>query len=711
MRKLLSFQNMKIQTRLLLLFVSLGIGIILVVSYIGYSTARELMETESYKQLAAIRDTKKIRLQEFIRENLMDLQSLSDGTDVQELYARLIEYHTQQGVGAEEAYEVSTEEYRQIHEEYGYVLEQYVTMHGYADMYVLCMAHGHVMYSTAQNADLGSNLQGGPYRDSGLAAVWKQVSATQQVAMQDFQPYEPAAGKPIAFIAAPITTRSGESIGVLALQISVEQINAIMRQREGLGETGESYLVGGDYLMRSDSFLDPHQRSVMRSFSDAAAGTVQSLAVKQALSGKTGDAIIPDYREISVLSSYTPVDIFQDIRWALLVEIDESEAFQHVSDLRNTIVFWSIGLIVGVMAAAVWVSRTITGPLHNVVRVAKQIAEGDLHVDIEVTSEDEIGRALHAMQDMVAYIHEVADVAERVAAEDLQVSVLPKSEYDVLNQSLAKMVANLHAMVQKQQQSLADIEQRNEAMQQQSWLKDGVTQLSAELAGEPLLKDLCRKALTFTARYVNAGQGVVYVYDQADEELRLYGSFAFTEREEISNSYRMGAGVVGQVAFERQPILLKHPAPEDGTITTGTFCGTALNTYTLPLVYEDELYGVLELASFTEFTDSVKEFLHEAIRVIATGLFSTAQRERVQQLLNASQQAAKQAEQATEQARQQAEDARKANVLLEEKQQELEQQAEELRQMTTQLEEREQELQQQQEELRQQNARLREKQM
>ncbi len=701
---------MKIQTRLLLIFVSLGIGIILVVSYIGYSTARNLMETESYKQLAAIRETKKIRLQAFIQENLMDLQTLSDGADVQALYTRLFEYHNTRGIGANDAYNVDTEEYRQIYEEYGYVLKRYIEMHGYQDMYLICTAHGHVMYTTAQKADLGTNLQAGPYRDSPLASVWKQVVTTRQVAMQDFQPYQPADGTPAAFIASPIVTRAGESIGVLALQISIEQINAIMLQREGLGRTGESYLVGSDYLMRSDSFFDPRQHSVLRSFSDPAAGTVTSLAVQQALSGKTDEAIILDYRKTRVLSAYTPIEIFPGIRWALLVEINESEAFQNVYDLRQTVLIWSLGLIVVVIAGAVWVSRTITGPLQNIVSVAKQIAEGDLNVDIEVTSEDEIGRALHAMHDMVVYIREVANVAERVAVEDLQVSVLPKSDHDVLNQSLSKMVTNLHAMMQKQQQSLTEIGQRNEVMQQQSWMKDGIGQLSAQLAGEPALKELCRKALTFTARYINAGQGVLYVYDPDAQELRLYGSFAFTEREEISNSYGLGEGVVGQVAFERQPILLKHPTPEEATITTGTFRGTALNTYTLPLVYEDELYGVLELASFIEFTDSIKEFLHEAMCVIATGLFSTAQRERVQQLLNASQGATRQAEQARTLAQQQAEDVQRTNALLEEKQQELEQQSEELRQMASRLEEREQELQQQQEELRQQNAQLREKQ-
>ena len=67
------------------------------------------------------------------------------------------------------------------------------------------------------------------------------------------------------FVAAPIT-ENGKIIGVVALQLSIEAINKIMKQRDGMGETGEVYLVGQDKLMRSDSFLDPTNHTVIASF-------------------------------------------------------------------------------------------------------------------------------------------------------------------------------------------------------------------------------------------------------------------------------------------------------------------------------------------------------------------------------------------------------------------------------------------------------------
>ena len=403
--------------------------------------------------------------------------------------------------------------------------------------------------------------------------------------------------------------------------------------------------------------------------------------------------------------------------WAVLIRIPTDMVLADVQSLavklsmRGTTNLWGelavgLGVTIAVLLMIGLIARGISRPLKVAAGVANQIAEGNLEVTFGVSAQDEVGQVLRAMKKMILYFQEVAGVAEKVSNKNLQVTVMPKSEHDVLNHSLAKMVANLRLMRDENEHALREIEQRNHAMQQQNWLKDGVSQLGAALAGDNALTAACQKAVNFTARYVGAGQGVLYVYEADKETLQLYGSFAFTERDEVSNTYQLGEGVIGQVALERIPILLKHVSPEQRLIQTGTFGGAPLNTYTLPLLYENELYGVFELGAFEPFDQITQAFLTEANRVIATAIFSTAQRERVQALLRRSQEAAQEAERTKADAQQQTEEARKVNVLLEEKQQELEQQSEELQQLNGQLEEREQQLRQQQEELRQQNETL-----
>ena len=348
----------------------------------------------------------------------------------------------------------------------------------------------------------------------------------------------------------------------------------------------------------------------------------------------------------------------------------------------------------GILAEAF---REMVGYIKTVANVAETISEGNLELKIEKRSEQDVLNA--SLQKMVRYIQDVAEITEKVSNKNLQVDVAPKSEQDILNVSLQKMIRNLDAMISENTR--------------ENWLKDGISQLGVQLSGDNSLTEVCRKSINFVARYLHAGQGAIYSYDEEDDTLKLKAAFAFSERNALSNSYRMGEGVVGQVALERAPILLKHLSREQALIATGTVSQVPINTYTFPLVYDNKLYGVLELASSEAFDSYAQNFLHESNQVIATLLFSTAQRDRVKVLLEMSQQAAeaaeiaaKEAEAAKEDAQRKADEVQEANTQLEEQQQQLQQQSEELQQVNSHLKAQQQQLQQQSEELRQQNENL-----
>lgn len=371
-----------------------------------------------------------------------------------------------------------------------------------------------------------------------------------------------------------------------------------------------------------------------------------------------------------------------------------------------TLVLLGIAVIAGV-GIAFFISRTITHPLQTAVELADQVSEGNLDAEFTTTpAQDEVGRVLRALQNMVQYIRDVAIVAEKVSNQDLQIEITPKSAQDTLNISLQRMVTTLQVMLEEIEHSMGEIEQ-------QSWLKDGLNQLNNQLLGEAALQETCQKAVSFVTRYVQAGSGVLYTYDSDQHLLQLCGSFAAPDEDMLLPTCRLGEGVIGQVAADRKPLLLKNLSRADRLINTGTVSEPPLNTYTFPLAYNDELYGVLEIASFEQFTSVQQNFLDEANRVIAMVLASAFQRERVQQLLQTSQQATREAEQAAhdaqqakEDAQQKAAEAQRANAQLEEQQQRLQQQSEELQQINAHLEEQQQQVEQQREELSQQNQNL-----
>ncbi len=156
------------------------------------------------------------------------------------------------------------------------------------------------------------------------------MEKTTDYALIDYALYTPSYDAPASFISSPIFD-GGEIVGVLIFQMPLDKITEVMSERAGLGKTGETYLVGPDNLMRSDSYLDPKNYSVVASFRNPAKGTINTEATRNALAGKADTKIITDYNGNPVLSSYTPVDVGGHT-WALIAEIDVAEAFVPASE-------------------------------------------------------------------------------------------------------------------------------------------------------------------------------------------------------------------------------------------------------------------------------------------------------------------------------------------------------------------------------------------
>jgi len=236
------------------------------------------------------------------------------------------------------------------------------------------------------------------------------------------------------------------------------------------------------------------------------------------------------------------------------------------------------------------------------------------------------------------------------------------------------------------------------------WINDIRNSLNEQMAGNNSVKELTQKAINFLSRSLDVGNGTFYIHNNKENKLALDSSFAFTERERLSNTYEFGEGIVGQVALEKQPILLKNVRKSEGTICTGTINEAPSNIYAFPLIYDNELYGVIELSSFETFNELKQKLIEAASNIIATNLYSAIQNEQIKQLLEVSEKAKKEAQEVSIQLV-------NTNEVLEEQQRQLQVQTEELQQTNTQLEEHQQILQQQSEEMQQTNAQLEENQL
>ena len=290
----------------------------------------ETLRSEAIQKLEAQHDLKAAALTDYFDKAFLDMEMFARGLDAGILYDNLKRYHDSNYVQADAPYPTDTTEYKQLWEEFGHNVTQFQKDTGYYDIFMICAKHGHVMYSAAKEADIGTNLNAGPYKDSGLAKVWRKTVASKKTSIVDFSPYAPSNDEPAAFVGVPMY-KDGTLRGVMAVQLSIKAINKIMHNRAGLGKTGETYLVGPDLLMRSDSYLDPEHHSVITSFADPEKGKVDTESVRWALAGEDRVDVIIDYTGSPVLSVAAPFKI-HDLTWAILAEIDIAEAFSPVNE-------------------------------------------------------------------------------------------------------------------------------------------------------------------------------------------------------------------------------------------------------------------------------------------------------------------------------------------------------------------------------------------
>jgi len=317
--------DIKMKPKLITVFILTGIIPLAIVGWWSSRNATDALMHASFNELKAIRNAKKNAIEAFLKERMQDIEILSKSADTHIIIDRFLQYHHEHNIQADAPFDVSTAEYKKIWQEESGDLAGYMTNYGYYDIFIICAKHGHVMYTAAKESDLGTNLSHGSYKDSNLAKLWRTVVETKSAAFQDFEPYAPSNNEPAAFIGYPVFDNSNQLLSVVVLQLSLNAFNQIMQERDGLGETGETYLVGPDKRMRSDSFFDPQRHSVQASFAGTVAKNgVDTQASNNGLAGKSGADIITDYNGNPVLSAYTPLHV-GDTTWALIVKINRTE--------------------------------------------------------------------------------------------------------------------------------------------------------------------------------------------------------------------------------------------------------------------------------------------------------------------------------------------------------------------------------------------------
>ena len=373
--------KMKLKIKLLGAFLLVSLIPLGLIATIAVNKASQALNDEAVAKFTAVQETKRNHIEDYFSRLRTTIQVIAADPYVRQCLSTFNQTFEDNGNS------VDNENWRMIVEFKEPRLKEIVSENGFYDL-LLISPEGNVVYTVGKASDLGMNIPGSELAESSLGNAFQAISQSgdeNAAVIGDYKTYAPSNGAQAAFMVARLKDDFGQYIGCVAVQLPSEPINAIVQQRSGMGETGESYLVGrlnGKTGLRSDRVVT--QGRIGDPNSD--------LYVDLALDGKSGAEVNTDNTGAEEFVRYDPVTI-EGLNWGLITTADADEVFAAVDSLRNTMLTVILVVIIGVVGLALGVTALVVKPIKGTVNMLKDIAEGegDLTKRLPVSTQDEMG--------------------------------------------------------------------------------------------------------------------------------------------------------------------------------------------------------------------------------------------------------------------------------------------------------------------------------
>ncbi|SFR10612.1 methyl-accepting chemotaxis protein [Poseidonocella sedimentorum] len=421
-------QNMSIGAKLPIIISLLIVASITGLSYFSYQSMRSTLEEEAGSKLEGIAQLQVQTLEQMLAEIERDIQLQAGSPGVvgaMSAFARAYQwigdpaselqqiYITDNPNGTDEKAAMTAADngtfYDAAHRQYHPAFHGLRDAMGYQDIFLID-DEGNIIYSVSKGVDFATNLLSGPWKDTGLADVFRranQAAPDGGSAFADFAPYGAAADLPASFIARPVFGNDGDRIGVVAFTIPTERLNSAVSSTAGLGESGTAFVIGGDHLYRTDT---PKSE-----VNDALTTRLDADVVNRALAGEQGLGLFNDSWGNEVYGYYAPIN-FGGVTWGMIVEQSTDELFAAVGKTLRVQMIQGAILLAAAIAIGIVVSRGIAMPLRRLSGSVAEISAGNY--DAEVASQDrgdEIGQIASALESFRAVLADAEEDARDAA--------------------------------------------------------------------------------------------------------------------------------------------------------------------------------------------------------------------------------------------------------------------------------------------------------
>lgn len=369
--------------------------------------------TENYlERLQIIADEKFNEFQFFFEERQRDIHAQS----INPAIAESLQAYTD----SFDRFGQHSAQFGEVEEERGFYLSQLREEFDYKDIFLISAA-GDIVDSILREADFGTNLNTGPYRESGLATVFQEAISSNAVTMSPIGYYAPSSEE-ASFIAAPVIF-NGELLGVFAAQFDLGIVNSFATDYTGLGETGE--IVVASRISGIATVIAPLRHQINAEFRMTfEEGLSEELPIIRALNGEVSLGTAIDYRGEPIVAvwNHAPVS-----NWGIVVKMDSREIFSPITRLRNFILQVSVLVILIALALGAFVYRKLSAPISILMRATRTFAKGEEAKDIDIPKLRELGELAISFNIMRKSLN-AADEKLRAANQTLEKRVHHRTE-------------------------------------------------------------------------------------------------------------------------------------------------------------------------------------------------------------------------------------------------------------------------------------------
>ncbi|MBX9767846.1 MAG: methyl-accepting chemotaxis protein, partial [Bdellovibrionales bacterium] len=442
--------------------------------------------------------------------------------------------------------------YGDAHAKHHQFFSDYQQRRGLYDVFLVNKV-GRVTYTVFKEIDFGTSLRNGPWSQTGLANAFEHIMKLKQgeVYFEDFQAYTPSYEAPASFAGSPIY-EGGEVVGALMIQLPIDQILAIASDRIGLGEKGETLLVGSDGRLRANTIRNAATHNLELTFKEGSKVSVKSAAVEKAQSGETGFFHGSSYDQIKTLAYYRPIKAY-NLKWAIVTELASEEVFAALHRL-NIYLLAIIG--VGVICISFFsygignsIARHLKGIASSLDRTSKELGQasqksaqtsGSLS-ESSTEQASSIQETMASAEEISAMVNQNADSAVKA----LQIVTQNQKSSEEGTRSIGEMTIAIKEIREANGQILQQMETSNREFAEIVKIISEIgekTNVINEIVFQTKL--LSFNASVEAARAGEHGKGFAVVAEEVGNLAQMSGNAAKEITDMLSDSIRKVNGIV-----------------------------------------------------------------------------------------------------------------------------------------------------------------------